>query len=52
MTKPLVVILIGSKADLEHAAKISDACKGLWNRNRDADRFGTQNCGTCAGDFA
>ena len=29
MTKPLVVILIGSKADLEHAAKISDACKGF-----------------------
>ena len=29
MTKPLVVILIGSKADLEYAAKISDACKGF-----------------------
>jgi 5-(carboxyamino)imidazole ribonucleotide mutase len=29
MTKPLVVILIGSKVDLEHAAKISDACKGF-----------------------
>ena len=25
--KPLVVILIGSKADLEHGNKISDACK-------------------------
>ena len=29
MTRPLVVILIGSKADLEHAAKISEACKGF-----------------------
>jgi 5-(carboxyamino)imidazole ribonucleotide mutase/phosphoribosylaminoimidazole-succinocarboxamide synthase len=29
MTQPLVVILIGSKADLEYAAKISDACKGF-----------------------
>jgi 5-(carboxyamino)imidazole ribonucleotide mutase len=29
MTQPLVVILIGSKADLEHAAKISVACKGF-----------------------
>ena len=25
--KPFVVILMGSKADLEHGAKISDACK-------------------------
>lgn len=25
--KPLVVILMGSKADLEHCTKISDACK-------------------------
>ncbi len=25
--KPLVVILMGSKADLEHGTKISDACK-------------------------
>ncbi len=25
--KPLVIILMGSKADLEHATKISDACK-------------------------
>ena len=25
--KPLVVIIIGSKADLEHANKIADACK-------------------------
>jgi 5-(carboxyamino)imidazole ribonucleotide mutase len=29
MTQSLVVILIGSKADLEHAAKISDACKSF-----------------------
>src|SRR5512138_1383448 len=29
MTKPLVVILMGSKADLEHCAKISNACKGF-----------------------
>lgn len=29
MTKPLVVILIGSKTDLEHGTKISDACKGF-----------------------
>lgn len=28
MSKPLVVILMGSKADLEHCTKISDACKG------------------------
>jgi 5-(carboxyamino)imidazole ribonucleotide mutase/phosphoribosylaminoimidazole-succinocarboxamide synthase len=27
MTKPLVVILMGSKADLEHCTKISDSCK-------------------------
>ncbi|MBI5950596.1 MAG: AIR carboxylase family protein [Chloroflexi bacterium] len=27
MSKPLVVILMGSKADMEHCAKISDACK-------------------------
>ena len=27
MLKPLVVILMGSKADLEHCTKISDACK-------------------------
>ena len=27
MTKPLVVILMGSKADLEHCTKISNACK-------------------------
>ena len=27
MSKPLVVILMGSKADLEHCNKISDACK-------------------------
>src|SRR6266498_4087876 len=26
MSKPLVVILMGSKADLEHCTKISDAC--------------------------
>ena len=29
MDKPLVVILIGSKADWEHATKISEACKGF-----------------------
>jgi 5-(carboxyamino)imidazole ribonucleotide mutase/phosphoribosylaminoimidazole-succinocarboxamide synthase len=29
MSKPLVVILMGSKADLEHCKKISDACKGF-----------------------
>jgi 5-(carboxyamino)imidazole ribonucleotide mutase/phosphoribosylaminoimidazole-succinocarboxamide synthase len=28
MTKPLVVILLGSSADLEHGTKISEACKG------------------------
>lgn len=27
MTKPLVVILMGSKADVEHCKKISQACK-------------------------
>ncbi|MEW5940677.1 MAG: AIR carboxylase family protein [Chloroflexota bacterium] len=27
MSKPLVVILMGSKADLEHCNKIADACK-------------------------
>lgn len=27
MSKPLVVILMGSKSDLEHCTKISDACK-------------------------
>jgi phosphoribosylaminoimidazole carboxylase PurE protein len=27
MAKPLVVILMGSKADMEHCTKISDACK-------------------------
>jgi 5-(carboxyamino)imidazole ribonucleotide mutase/phosphoribosylaminoimidazole-succinocarboxamide synthase len=27
MAKPLVVILMGSKADLEHCNKITDACK-------------------------
>jgi 5-(carboxyamino)imidazole ribonucleotide mutase len=27
MTKPLVVILMGSKADLEHSQKIAEACK-------------------------
>jgi 5-(carboxyamino)imidazole ribonucleotide mutase len=27
MSKPLVVILMGSKADMEHSIKISDACK-------------------------
>jgi len=29
MSKPLVVILMGSKADLEHCTKISNACEGL-----------------------
>jgi phosphoribosylaminoimidazole carboxylase PurE protein len=29
MTKPLVVILMGSKADLEHCTKIANACKGF-----------------------
>jgi 5-(carboxyamino)imidazole ribonucleotide mutase len=29
MTKPLVVILMGSKADLDHCKKISDACQGF-----------------------
>ncbi|MBI3161245.1 MAG: AIR carboxylase family protein [Chloroflexi bacterium] len=29
MTKPVVVILMGSKADLEHCRKISEACKGF-----------------------
>jgi len=27
MSKPLVVILMGSKADLEHCTKISDSCR-------------------------
>jgi 5-(carboxyamino)imidazole ribonucleotide mutase len=27
MSKPLVIILMGSKADLEHCTKISNACK-------------------------
>jgi 5-(carboxyamino)imidazole ribonucleotide mutase/phosphoribosylaminoimidazole-succinocarboxamide synthase len=27
MSKPLVVILMGSKADLEHSTKIADACR-------------------------
>ena len=27
MSKPLVVILMGSKADIEHCTKISEACK-------------------------
>lgn len=27
MSKPLVVILMGSRADLDHCTKISDACK-------------------------
>jgi len=27
MSKPLVVILMGSKADMEHCQKIADACK-------------------------
>jgi len=29
MSKPLVIILMGSKADLEYCTKISDACKGF-----------------------
>jgi len=29
MSKPLVIILMGSKADMEHCTKISDACKGF-----------------------
>jgi len=29
MTNPLVVILMGSKADLDHCTKIADACKGF-----------------------
>jgi len=29
MSKPLVVILMGSKADLEHCKKISNACTGF-----------------------
>jgi 5-(carboxyamino)imidazole ribonucleotide mutase len=28
MSKPLVVILMGSKADLDHCQKIAEACKG------------------------
>lgn len=28
MVNPLVVILMGSKSDLEHSQKIADACKG------------------------
>ena len=28
MANPLVVILMGSKSDLEHSLKIADACKG------------------------
>ncbi len=28
MSKPLVVILMGSKADLDHCNKITEACKG------------------------
>jgi 5-(carboxyamino)imidazole ribonucleotide mutase len=28
MDKPLVVILMGSKSDMEHSQKISDGCKG------------------------
>jgi len=27
MSKPLVVILMGSRADMDHCMKISDACK-------------------------
>lgn len=27
MSKPLVIILMGSKADMEHCTRISDACK-------------------------
>ena len=29
MSKPLVVILMGSKADLDHSVKIADACGGF-----------------------
>ncbi len=29
MSKPLVVILMGSKADLDHCQKIAEACKGF-----------------------
>jgi phosphoribosylaminoimidazole carboxylase PurE protein len=29
MSKPLVIILMGSKADIDHCTKISDACKGF-----------------------
>jgi 5-(carboxyamino)imidazole ribonucleotide mutase len=29
MSKPLVVILMGSKADLEHCKKIAEACEGF-----------------------
>ncbi len=29
MSKPLIVILMGSKADLDHCTKIADACKGF-----------------------
>jgi phosphoribosylaminoimidazole carboxylase PurE protein len=29
MSKPLVVILMGSKADLDHSVKIADACRGF-----------------------
>ncbi len=29
MSRPLVVILMGSKADMEHCTKISDACKSF-----------------------
>jgi 5-(carboxyamino)imidazole ribonucleotide mutase len=29
MSKPLVVILMGSKADMEHCTKISETCKGF-----------------------
>ena len=28
MDKPLVIILMGSKSDMEHSQKIADACKG------------------------
>lgn len=29
MLKPLVIILMGSKADLDHSTKIAEACKGF-----------------------
>jgi 5-(carboxyamino)imidazole ribonucleotide mutase len=29
MDKPLVIILMGSKSDMEHSQKIADACKGF-----------------------